>query len=616
MTTRSEFSGKDMLAVFAFIAACLWMSDAIVEFLWFNSHGKTFFSFFLPIDEPHELFIRVMFTCVLVLSGSFGSLMYAKLERSEEHARQSEKNLSTTFDSIGEAVISTDSDGYVVRMNPVAERMTGWPFADAEGLCFADVVKVVDSKTRAVCTSPIEGVILRKESQSFPRNAVLVSRNGQEYEIADSASPIIDDDGEVAGVVLVFRDLTERNSQESELSKLRNYLSSIVDSMPSVLVGVDGDGNVTLWNKMAAKVTGLSAEVVQGKMLIQVFPQMEDDMQGILESIKSKTTRREQRKMRHSVTGVCYEDVTIYPLIANGVEGAVILIDDVTELIKMEQAMIQNEKMMSIGGLAAGMAHEINNPLAAILGHAQNINNRVFGELEKNKTVASECEVSLNKVREYLEKRDVPRMLDGIYSSSNRAAKIIGNMARFSHKEDDNFGKHNLASMLDETLELATNDYDFKRHYDFRKIEIVREYDAEVPEVYCESSDIQQVFFNLLKNGAQYMVMKDYRGAHPKFVLRVRREENMAVVEVEDNGPGMDEDVLKRIFEPFYSTKKLGQGSGLGLSVSYFVIADQHKGIMEAHSKPGSWARFIVKLPIGDSPQLQEAVSDECVKVA
>ena len=616
MTTRSEFSGKDMLAVFACIVVALWMSDSFIECLWFNPHGKSFFSFFLPIDDPHELFMRLMFTSVLMLSGSVVSLMYAKLERSELHAQQSEKNLSTTFDSIGEAVISTDSKGGVVRMNPVAERMTGWHFADAEGLSFAEVVKVVDSKTRAVCASPVEKVLQRKASQSFPIHAVLVSRNGQEYQIADSASPIIGDDGDITGVVLVFRDLTERNSQESELRRLRNYLSNIVDSMPSVLVGVDGDGKVTLWNKTAATTTGLSAEVVQGKVLTQVFPQMEADMQGILESIKSKQARREQRRMRHSMTGVCYEDVTIFPLVSNGVEGAVIRIDDVTELIKMEQAMIQNEKMMSVGGLAAGVAHEINNPLAAILGHAQNINNRVFGELEKNKTVAAECEVSLDKVRAYLEKRDVPRMLDGIYSSSNRAAKIVGDMVRFSRKEDDNFGKHDLASMLDATLELATNDYDFKRHYDFRKIEIVREYDADVPEVYCESSDIKQVFFNLLKNGAQYMMIKDYRGDHPKFILRVRREENMAVVEVEDNGPGMDEDVLKRIFEPFYSTKKVGQGSGLGLSVSYFVIADQHKGIMEAHSRPGSWARFVVKMPIGESPQLQEPASGEYLNSA
>ncbi len=613
MTKRSEFSGKDMLAVFAFIAVALWMSDSFIEFLWFNPAGKSFLSFFLPTEDPHDLFVRLMFTCVLVLSGSFCSLMYAKLELSERYARQSEKNLSTTFDSIGEAVISTDSKGVVVRMNPIAEVMTGWPFADAEGLRLSEVVKVVDSKTGVVCVSPVEKVLRRKESQSFPSHAVLVSRNGQKYQIADSASPIIGDDGEITGVVLVFRDLTERNRQESELGKLRNYLSNIVDSMPSVLVGVDGDGNVTLWNKTASEATGLSAEVVRGKMLTQVFPQMEEDMLGIIESIKTKKVRREQRKMRHSVTGVCYEDVTIFPLIANGVEGAVILIDDVTELIKMEQSMIQNEKMMSVGGLAAGMAHEINNPLAAILGHAQNINNRVFGELEKNKAVASECDVSLNKVREYLEKRDVPRMLDGIYSSSNRAAKIVGNMARFSRKADDNFGKHNLASMLDETLELAANDYDFKRHYDFRKIEIVREYDADVPEVYCESSDIQQVFFNLLKNGAQYMMIKEYRGDHPKFILRVRKEGEFAVVEVEDNGLGMEEDVLKRIFEPFYSTKKAGQGSGLGLSVSYFVVADQHKGIMEAHSKPGSWSRLIVKLPIGEPAQLQEASFGECL---
>jgi len=152
--------------------------------------------------------------------------------------------------------------------------------------------------------------------------------------------------------------------------------------------------------------------------------------------------------------------------------------------------------------------------------------------------------------------------------------------------------------LMNSTLELAANDYDLKREYDFRKIDIIKEYSPDLSEVVCEENEIQQVFLNLLKNGAQAMMEKDYVDGSPCFVIRLKKEGGMAVVEVEDNGPGMSEDVRKRVFEPFFSTKNVGQGTGLGLSVSYFIITDQHNGFMEVDSVPGRWTRFGIKIPV------------------
>ncbi len=389
-------------------------------------------------------------------------------------------------------------------------------------------------------------------------------------------------------------------AREKELRHLRNYLSNIIDSMPSVLVGVDIDGQVTLWNKTAEQTTGITASEAQGKQLTDVFPQIASDMKKITESIRTRKTKQEQKRPRLLEDGTCYEDVTIYPLISNGVEGAVIRADDVTEQIRLEEIMIQSEKMLSVGGLAAGMAHEINNPLAGMMQTANVMANRLGNNVDipANLKAAEAAGTSMETIRNFMEARGILRMINTINESGQRVADIVDNMLSFARKSEAQASSHTLTDLLDKTLDLAATDYDLKKHYDFKTIEIRKEYEKNLPTVPCEGAKIQQVLLNILRNGAQ--AMQEAGTKTPLFIVHTRFEKSrkMVCIEIEDNGPGMEEEIRKRVFEPFYTTKPVGVGTGLGMSVSYFIITENHGGEMTVDSRPGFGAKFIIRLPL------------------
>jgi signal transduction histidine kinase len=291
-------------------------------------------------------------------------------------------------------------------------------------------------------------------------------------------------------------------------------------------------------------------------------------------------------------------DITAYPLATDKVEGAVILVENVTEKVRMEEIMLQTEKMFTVGGLAAGMAHEINNPLAGIIQNLQVIRNRLSAKLPKNALIAKECGTSIEQIEAYVKKRKLQDAIEKVLEAGQRAAKIVENMLNFSYKAGTVYSMHNLADLLDKTVELACNEYDLKKRFDFRQVAIIKEYSKDAPKVPCEGNTIQQVFFNILKNGAHAMANNKNQADKPCFHLRVIPEANMVRVEIQDNGPGIDEQTQKRIFEPFFTTKEAGVGTGLGLAVSYFIITENHGGSIAVNSLPGHGATFIIRLPV------------------
>jgi PAS domain S-box-containing protein len=364
-------------------------------------------------------------------------------------------------------------------------------------------------------------------------------------------------------------------------------------------VAVDRDGKVTQWNRQAEQATSVPFARAQGQPLAGVFPRLESEMERIAAAIRERRVIRDPKVPLRHRGEIRYEDVTIYPLVTNGAGGAVIRVDDVTDRVRLEEMMIQSEKMLSVGGLAAGMAHEINNPLAGILQSTSVLSNRLIGDLPANRKAAEAAGTSMEAIRSYLELRKLPVMIDNIRKSGNRAAGIVRNMLSFARKSDRVVSSHDLGGLLDQTLELVETDYDMKKRYDFKKIRIVREYDDAAEPVPCEAGKIQQVFMNILKNGAEAMAAAADPPIRPMFILRVRDDGDWVRVEIEDNGPGMDETTRRRIFEPFFTTKPVGRGTGLGLSVSYFIITEDNGGKMGVHAAEEGGTRFVIRLPKG-----------------
>ncbi|WP_432735405.1 ATP-binding protein [Maridesulfovibrio sp. FT414] len=426
----------------------------------------------------------------------------------------------------------------------------------------------------------------------------IIDSTGKIYWIEDSTMIVRDADGQVSSYLGIAMDATERVMAENELARLRNLLKNTIDSMPTVLVGVDEQVRINQWNRSAEEETGKPFEEVRGKHLLDYFPQLESEMGLIMESV-SQLEVKEKNKIPFNYDGEAqYKNIKIYPLLeSEDGRGAVLLIDDVTMKSRLEEMMIQTEKMMSVGGLAAGMAHEINNPLGAVLSGVQGTERRLSPSLQKNIEVASELGLDLDKVHEYMERRGILGYLRGISDAGRRAARIVRNMLEFSRKSESSRAVVNVKGILEKALSLAENDYDLKKKYDFKTIEVRRDYEQGLPPISITETEIEQVFLNIFKNAAQAMADKEYVDDRPNLTLRTRKDGKYVMIEVEDNGPGMPEDVRKRVFEPFYTTKRVGLGTGLGLSVSYFIITRNHEGEFIVESEPGKGSKFIIRLP-------------------
>jgi len=312
------------------------------------------------------------------------------------------------------------------------------------------------------------------------------------------------------------------------------------------------------------------------------------------ETIPNEYESELQGKNGQKISVVLKNDYTYENNKIKGIRG---VIHNITERKKMENMIIQSEKMMSVGGLAAGMAHEINNPLAGMMQNAQLIHNRLTKKMKANTQAAEELGTSMDTIRQFMEKRGVLSPLESINNAGSQAAKIIDNMLNFSKKSGSNATRVELYELIDRTIELAEHDYSLKKNFDFRQTQIIRDYQADLPAVLCEPSKIQQVLFNIIKNASE--AMQEQGGSESaQMIFRLKKESNVARIEIEDNGPGIDYQTQKRIFEPFFTTKPIDQGTGLGLSVSYFIIVNDHKGKMEVVSTPGAGTTFIIRLPI------------------
>ncbi len=415
--------------------------------------------------------------------------------------------------------------------------------------------------------------------------------------------------GTLGGVVLlgmfvallrrqVLRKTADLRREVAERCRSEDQLRLVLDNMQEIFVHTGLDGSI-LFISNGVELLGYTAEALKGGLFSELcknrqdFVQLIDDLKAkeVLTGYRISLLRKDGTERLVSVNArLLWDD--------NGTPASVIASGtDVTEQVKMGDLMAQTEKMMMVGGLAAGMAHEINNPLGIIMQNIQNIKRRVSPDLQANHDLARTLDLNLYRLQDYLEQRGILKFMHQMHEAGDRMSRIITSMLKFSRKSESKIESVSLELVLEQALELAANDYDLKKQYDFKRIEVIREYTPGLPRVPLTVLEIEQVLLNLMKNAAQAMAFSQDRKQH-HLILRTRQSGDWAVIEIEDNGPGMTREVQRRIFDPFFTTKEVGIGTGLGLSVSYAIITNNHHGRLEVGSEPGVGTCFTIMLPM------------------
>lgn len=494
------------------------------------------------------------------------------------------------------AIISTDTNGVITKFNKGAEIMLGYSANEIEGKCsplkFHDISEIEkrSSELSSLYKKEINGfetfIYLANLNGSDEREWTYIKKNSEKIIITLLVTAIKRNEDTVIGYLGIAKDITREKES-------KNIIISMMDAMPSMIVGVDHNLQITHWNKTAELLTNKKLDHVLGRDVCREIPNFSNYRTILTETMEGMKNFNRRVSVEADSGQKEFYDLNFSPYITNEIKGLVIRIDNVTERIKMEEMIVQSEKMMSVGGLAAGMAHEINNPLAGIIQNAQNIERRLFEPITKNVAEANNLGLDFNSIVKYMENRGINKMVDGIISSGLRASEIVQNMLSFSKNSNNKFVKIGLIELIDKTISIIKSDFHYVKSLDFNNILIKKDYDKDMPPISCDSSKIQQVIYNLLKNGAEAMAHVE----HPIFLVKAYKKNEWQFIEIEDNGVGMSEEIQRRIFEPFFTTKGLSKGTGLGMSVSYFIIKDLHNGELSVESVQNRWTRFTIKLP-------------------
>jgi PAS domain S-box-containing protein len=528
-------------------------------------------------------------------------VMVGRLQEQYDALAESQKKLSITetryrdlYENALAGIFRMSPTGGILTANSALASILGYSSPEEVVSTISDIRNQVFTETAL-----FDRLMARLDENDLVTNHRILFKkaNGEERIGTLALRSIHDAEDQQKHIDGMLHDTTEHTMAERKLREAHAFTQEILDSMPSVVIGIDEKGGITHCNKKAQEETGCTADELLGQALTDKLPRMKTQEATILSALQERKTitLTNQPHEEHGVSRL--ESILVFPVYSGELRGAVIRIDDVTDQARMEELILQTEKMMSVGGLAAGMAHEINNPLAGILLGVQNIIRRLEPEMAGNKKLAEQLDFDLQSMGQYLEARGIRNLLFGIKDSGERAARIVSNMLSFARQSQSHHMVTRLDQLMDKCIELASTDYDLKKKYDFKLISIERDYAPDTPEVVCSPQELEQVMLNLLKNAA-YALNSDYASkSSPRITVRLRKEENSAHIEVEDNGPGINEKNKRQVFEPFFTTKQPGEGTGLGLSVSYFIITRNHNGNIWLDTEYRNGARFCITLP-------------------
>lgn len=515
-----------------------------------------------------------------------------------EYLQITEERFTSIIQSSSDMIFIVDKDNSISYESPSAAKILGYPAGFFIGkspfsLIHPDDLNIVIHEM---------DLVSRTLNDGLPTEFRLKKADNTWVCLEAIASNLLNNPS-VNGIVITARDISERKKSEEAIRLSEEKFRNIFETMSVGYFRTSINGNLLDLNPACLRIFGYDsfedAKASLNDNSKNVYAD-QDEWMRIRSIIPDKTipsvyTVRFIKKDGSEFFG----NLSLRYLNSSDgtplhVEG---LIEDISERIKTQEILIQSEKMITVAGLAAGMAHEINNPLGIIMQNAENATNRIFSDIPGNINAAVVAGTDITAVRKYAELRRIKNYLQEIHDAGTRAAKIVNNMLQFSRRTESKFSYMNINDILDKAIDLAMNDYDLKKKYDFRKISITKQYGI-LPEIQCQETQIEQVFLNIFKNAAQAMGRKEYTGGEmPSLNISTTSIDDNTCIEISDNGPGMDEGTRKKIFEPFYTTKEPGSGTGLGLSVSFYIIVTGHGGTIKAESTPGKGSAFVITLP-------------------
>jgi PAS domain S-box-containing protein len=516
--------------------------------------------------------------------------------------QKSEENLAVTLNSIGDAVLTTDGEGRVVGLNPLAEQYTGWTKTEALGRPIADVFNIINQESRKPAVIPVQETLAMGTIHGLANHTILIARDGTERAIADSCAPIRDREGRVVGVVLVFRDVTEEYAAQKALSDEQFFTRSLIEANLDAMMTTDPSGVITHVNQQMQTLTGCTSEELVGRSFRFFFTDPERAEAGINQVLREhKVTDYEltARAKDGKETMVSYNATTFYDR-EGGLLGVLAAARDVTErnrldlVLQDKNAELETAKLLAEKANLAkseflsSMSHEIRTPMNAIIGMSY---------------LALKTALSPRQ-RDYLRK---------IRGSGQHLLGIINDILDFSKIEAGKLALENTEFELEKVLDNLANLISDKTSA--KNLELVFNLDENVPpNLIGDPLRLGQILINYSNNAVKFTERGEIDIAIR--LLEQTEKEVLLYFAVRDTGIGLSEEQMGRLFQSFSqadasTTRKFG-GTGLGLVISK-NLAELMGGEVGVESElgKGSTFWFTARLSVGTGRQRTFALSDD-----
>ena len=391
---------------------------------------------------------------------------------------------------------------------------------------------------------------------------VLEDRVRERTATLDESNRLLtESNNKLAGEIESHKDTT-RQLQYSEA-----YLSNILQSMPSMLVGLNKNLEITQWNRCAELSTGIAKEQALGQNLWEAYPIITVSPQQVKETLNASTPTT----LKHSQHGQYYFDITMFPLQGQSESGMVIIVDNVTQRTIAENLLIQKDKMSSMGELASIVANDIDIPVRAIQNDIEIVQQKVHRLIE-GETIT---EQERNLIKEAL--------VDAL-DKGKQTAVILNNLLDFSQIDGEQKQTANVPDIVDHALSIASVTFANIGKLSFNDIKVDKNYEDNLPEINCIAAELQQVFLSLFRHSCYALNLAEQK--EPRLTIEIMECYDDIWVKVQHNGRGLTSDEQRDIFEPFFSTQLDGpiQDKENRLSFPYFIVTEHHRGQMAVTS--------------------------------